>query len=212
MDNFINTNADAKKIVVKAADFGTVETIKSQIDLIKCPEGNRYFEVLRYEMGGITETDLIDCLEFDASIYCMDVKPIGNIESMANEERISIKSYNIIYKLIEDLKALNDELAPDAYTGIDIKGHAVVKQIFEINLNQTTKLKIAGFQCNEGYLKKSLSFRVMRNGTVLEDNLETVSLRKFKKEVKEVKMGNEGGISFKQNIEVHAGDVIECYV
>lgn len=52
----------------------------------------------------------------------------------------------------------------------------------------------------------------MRNGTVLEDNLETVSLRKFKKEVKEVKMGNEGGISFKQNIEVHAGDVIECYV
>jgi translation initiation factor IF-2 len=74
------------------------------------------------------------------------------------------------------------------------------------------KLKIAGLKVNDGYMRKNLNFRLVRDGNVVDDNLEAVSLKKFKKEVKDLKGGDEGGISFRKVDEILKGDVIECYI
>jgi len=73
-------------------------------------------------------------------------------------------------------------------------------------------VKVAGLKVNDGYIKKSMKYRLLRDGNVIEDDLEVVSLRKFKKEVKEIRGGDEGGISFKKVDEIVKGDVLECYM
>lgn len=177
--NFINTfrdqSEDVKKIIVKASDYGTVETIQDHIAEIKDKNGDQHFEVLKYEVGGITETDLLECMEFQGDVYCMDITPSKEIEAQAQMENIPIHTYNIIYKLFEDLKELNETIATEKSITVDVKGSALVQQIFEINLNKSMKLKIAGLKVSDGYLKKNLSFRLLRDGMVVNEDLEAVS-------------------------------------
>ena len=82
---------------------------------------------------------MIECLEFEADIYTMDIVPQGNIEAMAKAENIQIKCYDIIYKIFEDLTEMNDVLAVENNSVVDIKGAANVQQIFDIQLNKSGK-------------------------------------------------------------------------
>jgi len=209
--NFTSVEQGKPKIIIKAADYGTLETIESQLAFITDDQGVQHFDVLKYEVGTVTETDLVECLEFEASIYCFNITPTTCIEAEARTERIPLYKYDIIYRLFEDLKKYNEELSIQSTSNIDIKGSACVQQIFEINLNKAVKLKVAGLKVNEGFIKKNLPFRLMRNGNVVCENLEAVSLKKFKKEVGGLKGGDEGGISFKKVDEIMKGDIIECY-
>jgi len=120
-------------MIIKASDYGSLETIWDHVSRIKDKNGKCHFQVLKYEVGKITETDLIEALEFDCPIYCMDIAPQGNIEYQANTERIPIHTYDIIYKLFEDLQAYNEELATKQNTLHNILGVACVQQIFEID-------------------------------------------------------------------------------
>ena len=142
MKTFHNTEADAPKVILKASDFGTIETILAQIDNIRDQEGNINFEILRCEVGCCTETDLIECLEFNASMYCFDVNPAENINSQARKEGIEMHSFDIIYKLIESLKDLNNKLYDDKHQDVEVKGSACVQQIYEINLNKQSNIFI----------------------------------------------------------------------
>jgi translation initiation factor IF-2 len=115
-----------------------METIQDHIGEIKDAAGLQHFTVFKYDVGSITETDLIECIEFDMEIFCMDITPNASIESQAIGEGISVRTYDIIYKLLEDLKVMNDKIAVEKSITVDVKGSALVQQIFEINLNKSS--------------------------------------------------------------------------
>lgn len=212
MSTFHGTEADAPKVILKASDYGTIETILSQMDNIKDKDGKINFEILKCEVGSCTENDLIECMEFDASIYCFDISPPECIYSQARREGIELQSFDIIYKMLDSLKSYNEELYVEKNTTVDVKGSAHIQQIFDIQLNNKTKLKVAGLKVSDGFINKNMLFRIVRNDQIVHEGLEVVSLKKFKKEVKDLKNGDEGGISFKTHMtDVCKGDIIECY-
>ena len=99
------------QIIIKAADYGTIETIESQMAYIVDDQGIQHFNVLKYEVGAVSETDLIECMEFESTIYCFNITPTPCIAAEARRERIPVNTYDIIYKLFEDLKKYNEDLS-----------------------------------------------------------------------------------------------------
>ena len=138
ISSFHGEEDTTKKIIIKASDYGTMETIRDHISEIKDSAGLQHFTVFKYDVGSITETDLIECIEFDMEIFCMDITPNTTIESQAITEGISVRTYDIIYKLLEDLKEMNETIAVEKSITVDVKGSALVQQIFEINLNKSS--------------------------------------------------------------------------
>jgi len=140
------------------------------------------------------------------------VSPPECIYSQARREGIELHSFDIIYKMLDSLKSYNQELCEEKNNTVDVKGSANIQQIFDIQLSNKSKLKVAGLRVSDGYINKNMNFRLVRNGQIVHEGLEVVSLKKFKKEVKDLKNGDEGGISFRKHmIDVNKGDVIECY-
>ena len=146
MSTFHDTEKDAPKVILKASDFGTIETILSQMDNIKDKDGKINFEILKCEVGSCTENDLIECMEFDATIYCFDISPPECIASQARREGIELHSFDIIYKMLDSLKALNDSIYEEKNQTVDVKGSACIQQIFDIQLNNKSNLLCINFR------------------------------------------------------------------
>ena len=182
---------------------GSAEAIVQALEKI----GNEEIRsrVVHYGVGGISESDVSLATASGAVVLGFNVRANGQARDAAQSQGIEIRYYNIIYDLVDDIKAaMSGKLAPEMRE--TFMGNAKILEVFNI-----TKVgKVAGCMVTDGNVQRGNKVRLIRDNVVIhEGSLST--LKRFKDEVKEVQSGQECGMAFEKYEDMRAGDVIECF-
>ncbi len=199
------------KIVLKTDAKGSLEAIKQSLAKIKDEEVA--VKIIHGAVGAISESDIMMAAASKGVVMAFHTKLHSpNVEKIAEREGVEVKSYSVIYDLIEEVKKILSGLLEPEVVEVTL-GRAKVKQIF------LTKKKEMVLGCGilSGKITKNSKLRVIRGVTNEdEDNVvgagEILSLRKVDKEVDELKSGNDCGIRFKGDFKIEEGDILECYI
>ena len=191
-------------LVVKADVQGSLEAIKSALADLKNEEVK--VEVIHGGVGGITESDVLlaDASE-NAIILGFNVRPTGAVKKKAQDLGVEIKTYSIIYDLIDDVKALLSGLMSPVITE-EVTGQAEVRETFTVAKVGT----IAGCMVTDGVIERNAGARLIRDGVVVYTS-RISSLKRFSEDVKEVRAGFECGIMLENFNDIKVGDVIETF-
>ncbi len=190
-------------LVVKADVQGSLEAVTESLKKLERDEVKVGF-VLR-GVGGITESDIQLAATSSATIIGFNVRPSRQAREMADAEDVEIRTYEIIYKLLEDVESAMVGMLEPEYTEV-VTGDAEVREIFRV-----PKIgAVAGCMVTNGQVTRGSKVRFLRDGTVIWKG-ELSSLRRFKDDVKEVAAGYECGIGLSDFQDLKAGDVIETY-
>ena len=195
--------AQTYPLVIKADTQGSAEAIagavnKISTDLIKA-------KVLAAGVGGITESDVTLAKASGAPIIGFNVRANAKAREIAQRDGVALKYYDVIYDLIDEVKAaMAGQLGPEALE--TVVGRAQVLEVFQAGKTG----KAAGIRVTEGFIKKALRARVMRDDVIIY-NGSIATLRRFKEDVAEVKSGFECGITLADSSDVKAGDFIETF-
>ena len=155
--------------------------------------------------GSITEKDVLLAVASDAIIIGFNCQADIGAQSVANHENVEIRTYEIIYNLVDDVqKALNGLLDPE--TRDIVEGVATVRATFSVS----GKNLAAGFYVNRGKISRGSTINVTRNGERVYEG-QIISLKHFKDDVREVGNGQEGGIVLDGYSSFEEGDVLESH-
>lgn len=189
-------------LLVKADVAGSLEPIVSSLE--KLGDGNLHTKIVRQGIGTVTQADVMLASASQGIIIGFNVGIEAAAETLAEQEKVDIRKYNIIYKLIEDIdKALKGMLEPE-YKDV-LTGRAQVLKVF--NLKRSA---IAGSRVIKGTIARGSTAHVMRDGKELFKG-GISSLKRFTDDVKEVAEGYECGISLEGFNDFQEGDLIEFY-
>ncbi len=190
-------------LIIKGDVDGSVEALSDA--LLKLSNEQVEVRILHKGVGAITEADVDLASASDAIIIGFNVRPSGNAARKAQEEGVQIKTYSVIYDVIDDVKnALENMLSPVERE--EVTGTAEVRQTFKISKVGT----VAGCMVTSGKIYNKSRIRVIRDGIVIHDG-ELASLKRFKDDVKEVAKGYECGLTLKNYNDIKEGDVLEAY-
>jgi translation initiation factor IF-2 len=190
-------------IVLKADVSGSLEALQDEI--AKLPQERIVVDVIHAAPGGITESDVMLAAASDAIIVGFNVRPLGEARRAAEREGVEIRSYSVIYKVTEDIRAaLEGMLEPEEVE--ETLGQAEVKELFRASRVGT----IAGCLVTDGKVTRTAQVRLVREGTVVWTG-RVGSLRRFKDNVQEVEEGLECGIVLEGYQDVKVGDVLELF-
>jgi translation initiation factor IF-2 len=196
-------NFNELNIIVKGDVDGSVEALSDSLLKLSTPEVQ--IRVIHKGVGQVSESDVMLASVSDAIIIAFQVRPSLNARKIADQEKIEIRSYSIIYDAIDELKdAMEGMLAP-TFEEV-ILSTIEVREVFKISKIGT----IAGCYVLDGNVKRNHKIRVIRNGIVLHTG-EISSLKRMKDDVTEVKFGFECGISVKGFNDIEIGDTIESF-
>ncbi len=191
------------RIILKADVYGSVEAVKDS--LLKQATEKVKIKIVLAAAGGITESDVMLANASNAIIIGFNVRPETKARSIAEAEGIQIKSYNIIYELLDDVKnsmaGLLDKKKVENYLG-----RAEVRQTFSLPKAGT----VAGCFVVDGKLVRNAQIRLLRDSRILFDG-KLNSLKRFKDDAKEVAQGYECGMGIDGYNDIKVGDLIEAY-
>ena len=191
-------------LILKVDVQGSMEPIVNSLNELS--QGEIKINVIHAETGNISENDVMLARASHAILLGFNVITDQAARNLAEQEGVSIRLYEIIYRMIEDIeKALKGMLEP-VTREIQI-GQAEVRQVFKINKVGT----IAGCRVLTGEFRRNARVRVIRNGNVVFDG-EISSLKHEKEDVKEVRQGFECGVSLKGYNDISEGDLLENYI
>jgi translation initiation factor IF-2 len=208
MEDFFSKTApvgDMKelRIVLKGDVFGSVEAVKES--LLKQATEKVKIKIVLAAAGGITESDVMLANASDAIIIGFNVRPETKARAVAEAEGVQIKSYNIIYELLDDVKnsmaGLLDKKKVENYLG-----RAEVRQTFSLPKAGT----VAGCFVVDGKLVRNAQIRLLRDSRIMFDG-KLNSLKRFKDDAKEVAQGYECGMGIDGYNDIKVGDLIEAY-
>jgi translation initiation factor IF-2 len=190
-------------LVLKADVQGSLEAVTESLRKLERDEVKLSF--VHRAVGGITENDVQLAAASNATIIGFNVRPDRKARNMAEAEHVEIRSYEIIYKLIEDIEsAMVGMLAPEFEEVVT--GDAEVREVFGV----PRVGKVAGCYVRNGVITRGSKVRFLREGVVIWNGTIT-SLKRFKDDVREVQTGFECGIGLSDFQDLKAGDVIETY-
>ncbi|XP_018351369.1 PREDICTED: translation initiation factor IF-2, mitochondrial isoform X2 [Trachymyrmex septentrionalis] len=195
-------------VIIKGDVAGSVEAILDVFNTYRSDDKCE-LNVIHYGVGPVAETDLQMADMFNAIIYPFNVGVMKNLQQEANEKKISIRPYNVIYKLIDDVKKEINLRLPRV-DAEEVIGEANVLQEFEIT-DKKNKVKVAGCRCIKGKLKKNATYRLMREQEVLFTG-KLMSMRYMKNETEIIKTDVECGLRFEDpTVSFKTGDILICY-
>ncbi len=192
-------------LVVKVDVFGSLEPVLNSIREV-ADKSDIEVEVLHADVGPITESDVNLAAASKGIVIGFNVRPDGAARRLAAAEGVSIRTYNIIYRMTEDLeRALKGMLGGEEQE--TVLGKAEVRAVFKV-----PKVgKVAGCRVLEGVLRRNALVRVRRGDEVIYDG-QMASLKHEKEDVREIRQGFECGVGIKGFQDFQVGDIIECYV
>lgn len=190
-------------VVIKGDVHGSVEAIVSAVNKLSTDEIR--VRVLHSGVGGITESDVTLARASGALIIGFNVRANAKAREVANQAGVPLKYYDVIYELLDELKvAMAGKLGPEYFE--NVVGRAEIRQVF-----QAGKFgKAAGCLVTEGFIKRNLKARVLREDVIVYTG-SIASLRRFKDDVTEVQKGYECGIGLENFQDIREGDVIETF-
>jgi translation initiation factor IF-2 len=191
------------KLIVKADTDGSVEALCDSFEKLSTDEV--VVNIIRKAVGGINEADVTLASASDAIIIGFHVRASNSAKKMADDEKVDIKQYQIIYEAIEDIqKAMQGMLSPELKE--KYLGNARVKQVFKIKKVGT----IAGCFVEKGVIRNDAHMRLYRNDIMIHEG-KLSSLKHYSEDVKEVKAGSDCGIGLENYNDIKEGDIIEAY-
>lgn len=190
-------------IILKTDVKGSEEALKTALN--KIDVAGVKVNVIRSDIGTITESDVVLANASNAIIIGFNVVPSTQTKEIAKEYSVDIRLYNIIYKAIEDMEAAMKGLLDPEFEE-KVYGHAEIRKIFTFSKVG----KIAGSYITDGLVKAHSKIRVIRDGIVIHDG-QIAGLQRGKDSVKEVKKGFECGITLENYSDLKENDVLECY-
>ncbi len=203
MSQLQNTGFKEFPLVIKADVQGSVEAIVAALDKLGTDEVRA--RIVHSGAGAITESDISLAEASNAAIIGFNVRANAQARTASERAGIEIRYYNIIYDLVDDVKAaMSGLLSPERRE--TFLGNAEILEVFNI-----TKVgKVAGCRVIEGKVERGAGVRLVRDNVVIhEGKLKT--LKRFKDEVSDVPMGQECGMAFENYEDIRAGDTIECF-
>ena len=190
-------------IVLKGDVQGSVEAITSALE--KLGNDEVMARVIHGGAGGITESDVTLASASKAVILGFNVRANKEARDLAEQEGVEIRYYNIIYNLVDDVKAaLSGMLAPTLRE--TLLGNAQILELFNISKVGM----VAGCRVTDGVVQRGAHVRLIRDNVVVHEG-KLSTLKRFKDEVAQVQAGQECGMAFENYHDMRAGDVIECY-
>jgi translation initiation factor IF-2 len=191
------------RLVIKADTQGSVEALKDALG--KLDQSEVKIVVIHSGVGAISETDVMLADASDAIVVGFSVRPEPKAKAMAEREKVDVRLYTVIYKIVEDINAARvGMLAPEFHE----------EELARIEVRQTFKVPkiglIAGCYVADGEVTRDAQARLVREGVVIFDG-KIASLRRFKDDAKSVKAGFECGIGLEGYSDLKEGDIIEAY-
>ncbi|WP_457755599.1 translation initiation factor IF-2 [Thermodesulfatator indicus] len=191
------------KVVLKADVQGTLEALQDSLQKLATDEVR--VNIIRSGIGAITESDIMLASASDAIVIGFNVRPTSQAKRLAEQEKVEIRFYDVIYKLIEDVKkAMSGLLEPEIEERI--MGVAEVRATFKVPKVGT----VAGCYVKEGKLERGAKVRLLRDNVVIYTG-KIASLKRFKEDVKEVVAGYECGVGLENFNDIKVGDLIEAF-
>ncbi|WP_323810087.1 translation initiation factor IF-2 [Sphingobium baderi] len=203
MFSALNTTVIEYPVVVKGDVQGSVEAIVSSLNRISTDEIK--VRILHSGVGAITESDVTLAAASRAPLIGFNVRPNAKARQLAEREKISLRYYDVIYDLLEEVRGeMAGQLAPERIE--TIVGRAEVLQVFPAG----KKDKAAGLLVLDGIIRKGLSARLTRDDVIVS-RTHIASLRRFKDDVSEVRAGMECGAVLQDTNDIKPGDTLELF-
>jgi translation initiation factor IF-2 len=190
-------------LVIKGDVQGSVEAIIATLEKLNTEEVAA--RIIHAGVGGITESDVTLAEASGAALIGFNVRAHKEARQLAEQSRLEIRYYNIIYNVVDDVKAaMSGLLAPTLRE--EMLGNAEILEVFNISKVG----KVAGCRVTDGNVQRGANVRLIRDNVVVHEG-KLSTLKRFKDEVKEVLAGQECGMAFESYQDMRVGDVIECY-
>jgi translation initiation factor IF-2 len=192
------------RVILKGDVQGSVDVLKQLLTEELSKEVK--VRLLHAAVGGISESDVLLAEASDAIIIGFSVVPDETARKLAETLGVEVRLYRIIYEITDDIrKALTGMLAPSQQD--QVLGHAEIRQVIKVSRHGN----IAGCMVTDGLIQRNNKFRLIRDGTVVTENLTLDSLKRFKEDVKEVRGGIECGLKLAGYDDIKVGDRVEAY-
>ena len=193
------------KVIMKADVQGSIEALTKALSEL----GNEEIKVniIHTGIGDVTESDIMLASASDAIVVGFNVKTNPKAQSLAEQEQVDVRFYNIIYNLLNEIQAAMEGML-EPLVEEKVTGQAEVRAVFSVSKVGT----VAGCMVQDGKVERNSLARVKRKGAVLVEGARVNSLKRFKEDVKEVLAGYECGIGLDKFNDFQAGDIIEAYV
>ena len=202
-NNMGDSQAQSLSVIIKADVQGSYEALAGSLQKLSTDEVK--VNVLHSGVGGITESDVNLAIASGAVIIGFNVRADGSARKLAEAEDVEIRYYNIIYDAIDDVKAaMSGMLAPEQKE--NIIGTVEIRQVISVSKVGN----IAGCMVTDGMVKRDAHIRLIRQNVVVHTG-ELASLKRFKDDVKEVRMGFECGLMLKNFNDIIEGDQLEVF-
>ena len=200
---FSNKSTEELNLIIKSDVHGSSEAIKNAISQIKHDEVKP--KIILSDIGMVTETDVTLAKASNAVLIAFNVKPSKEAKKLAEDEKIDISSYNIIYEVLDFVKKrMSGLLTPDVEE--KVIGVAQILEIFKVS----GAGKVAGSKVTEGEINSNSDVRVIRDGSIIFTG-KVGSLFREKNQVKQVNNGQECGIALKDYMDFQKNDTIEAF-
>jgi translation initiation factor IF-2 len=190
------------RIILKGDVQGSVEAVADA--LAKLSTDRVRLSIIHAAVGAITEGDINLAIASKAIVIGFNVRPAGKASALAEENKVEIRIYSIIYNAVDDVRGAMEGLLPPTLVERS-NGKAEVRQVFKVK-----NVAVAGCYVISGIIKRSAKMRVLREGNVIWDG-KIAALKRFKDDVKDVAEGFECGISLDGFNDTKELDIIECY-
>jgi translation initiation factor IF-2 len=192
------------RVILKGDVQGSVDVLKQLLTEEVSKEVK--VRLLHAAVGGISESDVLLAEASQAIIIGFSVVPDETARKLAEDLGVELRLYRIIYEITDDIKkALTGMLAPTKQD--QVLGHAEIRQVIKVSKVGN----IAGCMVTDGVLQRTNKFRLLRDGTVVTENLTLDSLKRIKEDVKEVRGGLECGLKIHGYDDIKVGDQLEAY-
>ncbi len=194
--------AKGLNLIIKTDVQGSIGPITRSLEQLE--NEKLKVRVIHSGSGGITESDIMLGVASGAVIIVFNIRPDARITRLAESEGVEIRTYDVIYKLIEDVEKTMKGMLEPTYADV-IDGHVEVRALFKVRGG-----KIAGCYVIDGKAARNCSARVVRNNEIIHES-KVSSLKHFKDDVSELAAGNECGIGVEGFSDFAVGDIVELY-
>ena len=203
MSQIKTANRKEMALVIKGDVQGSVEAIIATLE--KLGNDEVAARVVHSGVGGVTESDVTLAQASNAVILGFNVRAHKEARFSAEQSGVEIRYYNIIYNLVDDVKAVMSGMLPPTLRE-EMLGNALILEVFNISKVG----KVAGCRITDGNVQRGAGVRLIRDNVVVHEG-KLSTLKRFKDEVKEVLAGQECGMAFESYQDMRQGDIIECY-
>jgi translation initiation factor IF-2 len=188
-------------LIIKGDTQGSVEAVKDSVEKLKV--GDIEVNVIHTGVGAINENDIMLARASNAVVLGFNVRPDAGAQEMAGKEKVDVRTYRVIYQLLEDIQAALEGMLKPEYREVQV-GLLEVRAVFRV----PRQGNIAGAFVRQGEINRNSSVRLVRDGAIVYEG-KVSSLRRFKDEARSVQAGYECGVGLENFQDIKEGDMIE---